>query len=63
MAVIAIAGVYGMNADRMPELRRRFGYPAMLIATTSLVTVDYLVFRKSVGSVTCHIVIWHTVRA
>ncbi|MCT9083901.1 magnesium and cobalt transport protein CorA [Streptomyces fulvoviolaceus] len=43
---VAIAGIYGMNFDHMPELRWLFGYPAMLIATSTLVTVVYLVFRK-----------------
>ncbi|MPY60367.1 magnesium and cobalt transport protein CorA [Streptomyces spongiae] len=43
---VAIAGVYGMNFDHMPELRRHFGYPSMLLATGVLVTVVYLVFRK-----------------
>jgi magnesium transporter len=26
-----IAGIYGMNFDHMPELRWRYGYPAMLV--------------------------------
>ncbi|MFE7839223.1 magnesium and cobalt transport protein CorA [Streptomyces sp. NPDC057474] len=43
---IAVAGVYGMNFDHMPELRQRLGYPTMLGATAVLVTVVYLVFRK-----------------
>jgi magnesium transporter len=43
---IMIAGIYGMNFDHMPELRRVFGYPMMLIATATLVTLIYLVFRK-----------------
>ena len=28
----AIAGIYGMNFDHMPELRWRFGYPVALAA-------------------------------
>ncbi|WP_427919069.1 magnesium and cobalt transport protein CorA [Streptomyces sp. cg40] len=43
---VAIAGVYGMNFDHMPELRQLFGYPLMLGATAVLVTVVYLIFRK-----------------
>ena len=26
----AVAGIYGMNFDHMPELKWRFGYPAVL---------------------------------
>ncbi|MCD7438942.1 magnesium and cobalt transport protein CorA [Streptomyces lincolnensis] len=43
---VAVAGVYGMNFEHMPELRWLFGYPAMLIATVTLVTVVYRVFRR-----------------
>ncbi|AZP15181.1 magnesium and cobalt transport protein CorA [Streptomyces aquilus] len=43
---VAIAGVYGMNFDHMPELRWVFGYPLMLVSTATLVTVVYLVFRR-----------------
>ncbi|NNN31422.1 magnesium and cobalt transport protein CorA [Streptomyces sp. S3(2020)] len=43
---VAVAGVYGMNFDHMPELRRLFGYPLMLASTATLVTVVYLVFRR-----------------
>ncbi|MEH0556085.1 magnesium and cobalt transport protein CorA [Streptomyces sp. B21-101] len=43
---VAVAGVYGMNFDHMPELRGLFGYPAMLVATATLVTCVYLVFRR-----------------
>ncbi|GHA44740.1 magnesium and cobalt transport protein CorA [Streptomyces purpurascens] len=43
---VAIAAVYGMNFDHMPELERLLGYPAMLIITAALVTLVYLVFRR-----------------
>ncbi|MGW7207503.1 magnesium and cobalt transport protein CorA [Streptomyces sp. NPDC054837] len=43
---VAVAGVYGMNFDHMPELRWMFGYPLMLGGTATLVTGVYLVFRK-----------------
>jgi len=43
---VAVAGVYGMNFDHMPELRQHFGYPVMLISTAVLVAVVYLVFRR-----------------
>lgn len=38
-----IAGVYGMNFDRMPELRWRFGYPfaLSLMAATAIVMLVY----------------------
>lgn len=39
----AIAGVYGMNFNEMPELRWRFGYPAVLAV---MAAIDfYLVYR------------------
>ncbi|MGX1563261.1 magnesium and cobalt transport protein CorA [Streptomyces sp. NPDC055506] len=43
---VAIAAVYGMNFDHMPELRWLFGYPTILITTAALVALVYLVFRK-----------------
>lgn len=41
-----IVGVYGMNFEHMPELKFRYGYPAVLtlIVTTALVTFFW--FRK-----------------
>ena len=43
---VMIAGVYGMNFDHMPELRWLFGYPMMLVATATVVTLIDRVFRK-----------------
>lgn len=40
-----IAGIYGMNFDVMPELRWRFGYPAVLIAM-GVVSIGMLYFFK-----------------
>ena len=42
----AIAGIYGMNFEHMPELKFKYGYPAVLalIVTTGLAT--YVWFRK-----------------
>ncbi|MBN2726998.1 magnesium/cobalt transporter CorA [Candidatus Mcinerneyibacteriota bacterium] len=40
-----IAGVYGMNFDFMPELKWRFGYPAILIIM-SLLAAGMLIFFK-----------------
>jgi magnesium transporter len=40
-----IAGIYGMNFDVMPELRWRYGYPAVLIAMAA-VSVGMLYYFK-----------------
>jgi magnesium transporter len=44
----AIAGIYGMNFDNMPELRWDYGYPAVLVV---IVVICYLLYRnfKRVG--------------
>ena len=39
----AIAGIYGMNFDEMPELRWRFGYPAVLVV---IILVCLLLYRR-----------------
>ena len=36
----AIAGIYGMNFDHMPELRWTFGYP-MVVGTIAATSADY----------------------
>ena len=41
-----IVGVYGMNFDFMPELRHRWGYPAVLAAMALVTTVIYRWFRR-----------------
>jgi magnesium transporter len=41
-----LVGVYGMNFDFMPELRSRWGYPAVLIAMGLIVVTIYLWFRR-----------------
>ncbi|MDP9417767.1 MAG: magnesium and cobalt transport protein CorA [Actinomycetota bacterium] len=38
----AVAGIYGMNFDYMPELRWRYGYPLVLLL---MFTVCYLLYR------------------
>jgi magnesium transporter len=43
----AIAGIYGMNFQYMPELHARFGYPITLVAIATLCGVLYWRFRKS----------------
>jgi magnesium transporter len=46
----AIAGIYGMNFEHMPELKWRFGYPLVLTVITTVCVVLYLRFRKADGS-------------
>ena len=41
-----IAGLYGMNFDRMPELHASFGYPATLLAIVVLCASLYRWFRR-----------------
>lgn len=43
----AIAAIYGMNFDNMPELHWSFGYPAVLIVMGSACALLYRAFRKS----------------
>ena len=43
----AIAGIYGMNFDYMPELRYRWGYFIVLGALTVVMLGLYRAFRKS----------------
>ncbi len=42
----AIAGIYGMNFDNMPELRTRYGYYVVLAAITLTCGLLYLNFRR-----------------
>ena len=41
-----IVGVYGMNFDFMPELRERWGYPAVLAGMGLVTLAIYLWFRR-----------------
>jgi magnesium transporter len=41
-----IAGVYGMNFEYMPELKWRWGYPAVMFAMTILGISMFLYFKK-----------------
>ena len=43
----AIAGIYGMNFEHMPELGWRFGYPMVLGVIISVSVGLYLRFRRS----------------
>lgn len=42
----AIAGIYGMNFDYMPELRERWGYPAVLALIFTVCGGLYLRFKR-----------------
>ena len=42
----AIAGIYGMNFEHMPELRWEFGYPAALLAMLVICSVLYRYFKR-----------------
>jgi magnesium transporter len=43
----AIAGIYGMNFDYMPELKWSFGYPLVLGAMLTICGGLYLLFKRS----------------
>jgi magnesium transporter len=45
MPMTVITGIYGMNFDFMPELRVRWGYPAVLVAMGTIVVSVLLYFR------------------
>ncbi|MBA2506762.1 MAG: magnesium/cobalt transporter CorA [Thermoleophilaceae bacterium] len=42
----AIAAIYGMNFEHMPELRSEWGYPAILVLMAFICTMLYRQFRK-----------------
>ncbi len=43
----AIAGIYGMNFEYMPELQTKWGYPVVLLSIVGICTFLYLRFRRS----------------
>jgi magnesium transporter len=43
----AVAGVYGMNFEHMPELQWTYGYPLVLCVTLVICITLYLRFRRS----------------
>jgi len=43
----ALAGIYGMNFDYMPELRWQFGYPLVLLVMLSVCAFLYRQFKRS----------------
>jgi magnesium transporter len=43
----AVAGIYGMNFDHMPELRWRFGYPLAIAVIVLVCSLLYRTFRRN----------------
>ncbi len=43
----AIAGIYGMNFDNMPELRWRYGYFAVLAVISMVCVVLHRLFKRN----------------
>ena len=43
----AVAGIYGMNFEHMPELSSRYGYFAVLTVIAILCTTLYFVFKRA----------------
>jgi magnesium transporter len=43
----AIAGIYGMNFENMPELAWKWGYPAVLVLMATICTFLYRTFRRN----------------
>jgi magnesium transporter len=43
----AIAGIYGMNFEHMPELKQVWGYPAVLALMLTVCTTLYFTFRRN----------------
>ena len=46
MPLTFIVGVYGMNFEFMPELRQRWGYPAVLVVMALVAGCIYLWFKR-----------------
>jgi magnesium transporter len=43
----AVAGIYGMNFEHMPELDWTYGYPAVLLLMLTICTSLYFYFRRA----------------
>jgi magnesium transporter len=43
----ALAGIYGMNFDHMPELHWVWGYPTVLLLMATVCTLLYRTFRHN----------------
>jgi magnesium transporter len=46
VVITAIAGIYGMNFEYMPELRWRYGYLAALVLMAAISGGLYIYFKK-----------------
>jgi len=46
MPLSFIAGVYGMNFEHMPELKKPWAYPAVLVLMGVVAFVILLVYRR-----------------
>jgi magnesium transporter len=42
----AVAGIYGMNFEHMPELSTVWGYPAVLLVIAAVCAALFLKFRR-----------------
>jgi magnesium transporter len=42
----AIAGIYGMNFEHMPELKSEYGYPVVLVVIALICTALYIRFKR-----------------
>jgi magnesium transporter len=43
----AVAGIYGMNFEHMPELTWRYGYPAVVALMAAVCGTLFVRFRKA----------------
>jgi magnesium transporter len=43
----ALAGIYGMNFDSMPELRWRWAYPLVILTMAAVCLALYRAFKRS----------------
>ncbi|NQU37931.1 MAG: magnesium transporter, partial [Actinobacteria bacterium] len=43
----AIAGIYGMNFQDMPELNEEWGYPVVLGVMASICLILFIIFKRS----------------
>jgi magnesium transporter len=46
MPLTFIAGIYGMNFKFMPELNKKWSYPAVIILMVIITVVIYLWFKR-----------------
>ena len=43
----AVAGVYGMNFDNMPELHWKYGYPLVILVIVAICLLLYRGFKRN----------------